>query len=157
MGRMSHEPKREAITNASEISTLHDESNKQELTIGIISDSQSEPKSACQKFDCSKHNGGYGTPCNDDYNIASAESPDWMEEFDEEFNLSTVFETDNFEDQEYINTRHYNYAGVFKRLKSFIAEKTEAARKEGYEKGLADGSEIERFGSIGGRQKSTLA
>lgn len=48
----SQEPKREAITNASEISTLHDESNKQELTIGSISNLQSEPKSAC----CGKDN-----------------------------------------------------------------------------------------------------
>ena len=46
---------------------------------------QKVPQEECSKFDCSKHNDGYGLPCDDDHNPISSDFTTKMEEFDKKF------------------------------------------------------------------------
>lgn len=79
------------------------------------------------------------------------ETPDWMDKEREAFMESSHVEA-SYDDQIGLQV-----ISSPEDVCDYWILRIEAARKEGYEKGLADGSEIERFGSIGGRQKSTLA
>jgi hypothetical protein len=50
-----------------------------------------------------------------------------IKEFREEFNIDTVFHTDNFEDAKYIDTPYYNNAGVIEAFEQFLSSQLEKA------------------------------
>lgn len=87
-----------------------------------------QPEKECSKFDCSLHNEGYGTPCNDNYQI-SKPSIDWIEEFDKKFPVDSFYGMILSEESD---------------IKSFIAEKIEVAKY---------GSNIFEEGAMVGREQ----
>jgi hypothetical protein len=42
--------------------------------------SEQENRTICTKWDCSKHNGGYGLPCNDGYETEQLNTKEWIKQ-----------------------------------------------------------------------------
>lgn len=94
---------------------------------------QCSPEEAgkCGKFDCPNHNGGYGTPCNEGYEVSATQS--WEKDFDKEF--STVIQWIKMScKEEIISGIDIKYLDKY--LKSFIRKEKAASYAQAIQKAI---------------------